>query len=67
MQTLTHYEVIKTHIEACNPCSMRSVMSWATSQGFGGSKAIQAIQALKNERIIDTSQDDEGNTVIDLI
>ena len=64
---LTHYEAIKTHIEASNPCSMRSVMSWATAQGFGGSKAVQAIQALKNERIIETSQDDEGNTIVELV
>lgn len=64
---LTHYEVIKTHIEASNPCSMRSVMSWTAAQGFGGSKAVQAIQALKNERIIETSQDDEGNTIVDLL
>jgi hypothetical protein len=64
---LTHYEVIKAHIEASNPCSLKSVMSWSTSQGFGGSKAVQAIDALKRERIIDTSQDDEGNTIIDLI
>jgi hypothetical protein len=42
-------------------------MSWATAQGFGGSKAIQAINTLKRERIIDTSQDDEGNTIIDLL
>jgi hypothetical protein len=67
MTALTHYDVIKTHIEASNPCNMRSVMSWATAQGFGGSKAVQAINALKRERIIDTSQDDEGNTIIDLI
>lgn len=64
---LTHYEVIKTHIEASNPCALKSVLSWATAQGFGGSKAIQAIDTLKRERIIETSQDDEGNTIIDLL
>jgi hypothetical protein len=64
---LTHYEVIKTHIEASSPCALKSVMSWATSQGFGGSKVIQAINTLKRECIIDTSQDDEGNTIIDLL
>jgi hypothetical protein len=42
-------------------------MSWATSQGFGGSKAIQALQTLIVERTIETSQDDEGNTIIDLL
>lgn len=64
---LTHYDAIKTHIEASNPCALKSVMSWATAQGFGGSKAIQAIQTLKHERIIETSQDDEGNTIVDLL
>ena len=64
---LTHYEVIKTHIEASNPCSLRSIMSWATSQGFGGSKAIQALDSLKRERIIDTVQDDTGLTIVELV
>ena len=64
---LTHYEVIKTHIEASNPCSLRSIMSWATSQGFGGSKAVQAIQTLIVERTIETSQDDTGLTIVELV
>lgn len=67
MQTLTHYEAIRTHIEASSPCSMAGVMRWATAQGFGGSKAVQAIQALKNERVIDTSFDDGNNVIVDLI
>ena len=66
MTTLTHYEAIKTHIEASSPCSLRSVMSWATSQGYGGSKAVQALQNLIVERTIETPLDDEGNTIIDL-
>lgn len=56
-------EVIKTHIEASNPCSMKSVMSWATYQGYGGSKMIKAIQELKDARII--TVDDES--IIDLV
>jgi hypothetical protein len=42
-------------------------MRWATAQGFGGSKAVQAIQALMNERVIDTSFDDGNNVIVDLI
>lgn len=64
---MTHYEAIKTHIEASSPCSMRGVMCWASIQGFGGSKAVQAIQALKNDRIIETSFDDDNSVIIDLI
>lgn len=67
MSTLTHLEVIRTHIEASAPISLRSVLHWAASQGFGGSKAIQAIQTLKTDRVIDTSQDDDNQTIIDLI
>lgn len=67
MHTLTHYEVIKTHVEASAPCSMVGVMRWATSQGFGGTKAVQAIQTLKNERIIDTSFDDDNQVIVDLV
>lgn len=64
---MTHYEAIKTHIEASAPCSMVGVMHWAATQGFGGSKAVQAIQTLKTERIIDTSIDDDNAVIIDLL
>jgi hypothetical protein len=64
---MTHIEAIQTHIEASAPCSLKGVMSWATSQGFGGSKAVKAIQSLKNDRIIETSIDDDGSVVVDLI
>ena len=66
MQTLTHYEAIRTHIEASSPCSLAGVMRWATAQGFGGSKAVQAIQALKTERVIDTSFDDNNQVIVTL-
>jgi len=67
MQTLTHYEAIRTHIEASSPCSLVGVMRWAAAQGFGGSKAVQAIQALKTERVIDTSFDDDNAVIVDLV
>ena len=67
VHTMTHYEAIRTHIEASAPCSMAGVMHWATAQGFGGTKAVQAIQALKNDRIIDTSFDDDNAVIIDLV
>jgi hypothetical protein len=67
MQTLTHYDAIRTHIEASSPCSMAGVMRWATAQGFGGTKAVQAIHALKTERVIDTSFDDGNTVIVDLV
>jgi hypothetical protein len=67
MQTMTHYEAIRTHIEASSPCSMAGVMRWATAQGYGGSKAVQAIQALKAERVITTSFDDDNSVIVDLV
>lgn len=67
MHTLTHYEAIKTHIEASAPCCMTSVMHWASAQGFGGTKAVQAIQTLKNERTIETSIDDDNQVIVDLL
>jgi hypothetical protein len=42
-------------------------MRWAAAQGFGGSKAVQAIQALKTERVIDTSFDDDNSVIVDLV
>jgi hypothetical protein len=41
-------------------------MQWAGSQGFGGSKAVQAIHTLKIQGIIEVS-DDDGVVVIELI
>ena len=67
MQTLTHYEAIRTHIEASSPCALAGVMRWATAQGFGGSKAVQAIQALKTERVIATSFNDDNSVIVDLV
>ena len=64
---MTHLEAIRACIEADAPCSLAHVMHWATSQGFGGSKAVQAIQQLKTDRVIETSTDDEGSIVVDLI
>lgn len=65
--TLTHYEVIRTHIEASAPCCLTGVMRWASAQGFGGTKTVLALQALKNERIIETSLDDDNAIIIDLL
>lgn len=67
MHTLTHYSVIRTHIEASSPCTLAGVMCWAASQGFGGTKAVQAIQTLKNESIIETSFDDDNQVIVDLV
>lgn len=65
--TLTHYEVIRTHIEASAPCCLTGVMRWASAQGFGGTKAVLALQALKNERMIETSIDEDNVIIIDLL
>lgn len=65
--TLTHYEVIRTHIEASALCCLSGVIRWASAQGFGGTKAVQAIQTLKNERVIETSLADDNTTIIDLL
>ena len=67
MQTMTHYDAIRTHIEASSPCCLTGVMRWATAQGFGGTKAVQAIHALKAEQVIDTSFDDDNNVIVDLV
>lgn len=60
-------EDIKTHIEASAPCTLQGVLRWASQQGLGGSKAIQAIQALQQQQVIVTSLDDEGVIVVDLV
>lgn len=63
---MTHIEAIQTHIEASSPCTLAGVMSWACNQGFGGSKAIQAIDTLKQAKIIDVLVDDEGTLIVEL-
>jgi hypothetical protein len=67
MQTLTHYDAIRTHIEASSPCSLVGVMRWATAQGFGGFGVAQAIQELKTERVIDTYFDDDNSVIVELV
>ena len=67
MQTLTHYEAIRTHIEASSPCALAGVMRWATAQGFGGFGVAQAIQELKTERVIDTYFDDDNSVIVELV
>lgn len=60
-------EAIRTHIEASAPCMLKGVLTWAKVQGFGGSKAISAIYALKNDGIIFTDFDDDGETIVELV
>ncbi len=60
-------EVIRDHIQASAPCMLKGVMSWAKSQGYGGTAMICAIYQLKNEGIIFTDFDDDGETIVDLI
>lgn len=55
-----HMRVLLDHISADGPCSLEHVTSWAKSQGFGGSKMIQAIHQLKVDRQINIDSD---NTV----
>jgi hypothetical protein len=55
-----HMRVLLDHISADGPCSLSHVTSWASSQGFGGSKMVQALHQLKLDKQI--SIDDE-NTV----
>ena len=60
-------EVIRTHIEASAPCMLKGVLQWAAAQGYGGSKAVSAVQALKVNGIIFTDFDDDGETIVDLV
>ena len=67
---MTHsdtYDAIKTHIEASAPCTLQGVLLWASQQGLGGSKAIQTINTLRQNKTIETSLDDEGSIIVDLL
>jgi hypothetical protein len=55
-----HMRALLDHIAADAPCSLSHVTSWASKQGLGGSKMIQALHQLKLDKQI--SIDDE-NTV----
>ena len=60
-QALQDYmRVLLDHISADGPCSLSHVTSWAISQGFGGSKMVQALHQLKLDQQISINDD---NTV----
>ena len=47
-QALQDYmRALLDHISADGPCSLSHVTSWASSQGYGGSKMVQALHQLK--------------------
>lgn len=69
-RTMSHLEAIRTHIEASNPCTLKSVMQWAAYQGYGGSRAIEAIGTLTQQGIISVELEDytdHSELVIDLL
>lgn len=55
-----HMRALLDHIAADGPCSLQHVTSWASSQGFGGSKMVQALHQLKIDNQINIDSD---NTV----
>jgi hypothetical protein len=55
-----YMRVLLDHISADSPCSLEHVTTWAKSQGFGGSKMIQALHQLKMDKHINI---DDENTV----
>lgn len=60
-QVLQDYmRVLLDHISADGPCSLSHVTSWASSQGYGGSKMVQALHQLKLDKQIIINDD---NTV----
>ena len=60
-QVLQDYmRALLDHISADAPCSLSHVTSWASQQGFGGSKMVQALHQLKLDKQITINDD---NTV----
>ena len=60
-QALQDYmSALLDHIAADGPCSLSHVTSWAASQGYGGSKMVQALHQLKIDNQINIDSD---NTV----
>ena len=55
-----HMNALLDHIAADSPCSLSHVTSWASKQGFGGSKMVQALHQLKLDKQITINDD---NTV----
>lgn len=55
-----HMNALLDHIAADGPCSLSHVTSWAASQGYGGSKMVQALHQLKIDNQINIDSD---NTV----
>lgn len=64
---MTHLDAILNHIKADAPCSYNHVTGWAISQGFGGSKMIDAIHTMLRRGNIDIDTLEDGSTVIEFI
>lgn len=60
---MTHYEAILDHIKADAPCSYNHVINWANSQGFGGSKMVNAVRQLLQDKVINMSSEDGSITI----
>lgn len=63
-QALQDYmSALLDHIAADGPCSLSHVTSWAASQGFGGSKMVQALHQLK----IDNQIGIDSQNIVELV
>lgn len=62
---MTTKEFMLLAIEANNPCSLKHIIWECKDQGFTKG-FIQALQALKNDGLIRTI-DDDGETIVELI
>lgn len=58
-----HMRALIDHISADGPCSLSHVTSWASSQGFGGSKMVQALHQLKLDKQINI----DSENIVELI
>jgi hypothetical protein len=63
---MTTQDFILLVVQADGPCTLAHVLHDCKTQGFTKG-FVQALQALKNARLVQTEQDEEGQTIIELI
>jgi len=63
---MTTEQFILDVVSADGPCSLKHVLSDCKVQGFTKG-FVQALQSLKNKRLIETFIEDDGSVTVELI
>lgn len=62
---LNNKQHLLAHVQACSPCTYKSILSWARGQGLMAG-FTQNINALKHEGKIFMNENDESELIVEL-